>query len=653
MIARRCLAVAIVALSAGTAGSRAAADCPAWLRQAAATPLDPSQAAEPAVVLLDDLAATVDDHGKLTTRRTYAARVQTQEGRRAAALREWYLTDTGKVREMRGWIIRPSGDVQELDKERVLDLALAPNDVYNEARMRVIDAGAVEPGTIFGAEVVSEDRSVFAQAEWPLQDRWAVRSVTRRLTLPRGWHASAVTFNHAVIQPSVVGTTYTWSAGDVPAIDDEPSSLPKASLVARLAVSYAPPEPSSDIATFTDWSGVARWLSAISDTQVGADAALIAKARELTADLSSDADRIRAIAAYVQHTQYISIQIGLGRGGGYRPRPAAVVFARNQGDCKDKANLMRAMLAAVGIRAYLVSAFAGDRTYVREGWPSPQQFNHCIVAIVVDAATTLSGPIIDMPTLGRLLIFDPTAEHTPVGALPDSEQGSLALIVSPDHGALVRLPDAVAGANGYDRLVEGAVTATGQVDATVRFRARGDAAATERSIAAGLATGNYQALFERRVSADIPGARVGRLTTKADAEGFEVSTRVEAARYAQVMQSSLLVFKPPFRSTEEIPVLKGSVRKGPIVIKGIEVGDTLSLEVPAGFAVDEVPQASSLTTPFGTYTLKARQEGQRVIVERHCLLIRAVVPAAEYGALRAFFDKARAADSSPIVLQRR
>ena len=221
MSAPRIALAAVFAVAVGAAGPRAAmpaADCPPWLRQAAAIPISPSQAAEPAVVLLDDLSATVDDDGTVRTRRVYAARIQTHEGHNAAALREWYLTDTGKVRQLRGWIIRPSGDVQELDKQRVLDLALAPNDVYNEARLRVLDAGEVEPGTVFGAEVVSEDRSVFAQTEWPLQDRWAVKSVSRRLTVPSVWQVSSVTFNHAAIQPTVAGTTYTWSAGHEPGV---------------------------------------------------------------------------------------------------------------------------------------------------------------------------------------------------------------------------------------------------------------------------------------------------------------------------------------------------------------------------------------------------------------------------------------------------
>ena len=44
------------------------------------------------------------------------------------------------------------------------------------------------------------------------------------------------------------------------------------------------------------------------------------------------------------------------------------------------------------------------------------------------------------PSLGRLLIFDPTDDNTPVGDLPDHEQGSFALLVAGDDGALLRMP---------------------------------------------------------------------------------------------------------------------------------------------------------------------------------------------------------------------
>ena len=63
------------------------------------------------------------------------------------------------------------------------------------------------------------------------------------------------------------------------------------------------------------------------------------------------------------------------------------MLAKAYGDCKDKANLMRAMLKTVGITAYPVFIYSGDATLVREEWPSPTQFNHCIIAMKVGDET--------------------------------------------------------------------------------------------------------------------------------------------------------------------------------------------------------------------------------------------------------------------------
>src|SRR5438105_15962852 len=100
---------------------------------------------------------------------------------------------------------------------------------------------------------------------------------------------------------------------------------------------------------------------------------------------------------------------------------------------------MRAMLKVIGITAYPVGIYSGDADYVREEWASPHQFNHCIVAIKVGDETQVPT-IITHAKLGRLLIFDATDDDTPVGDLPDQEQGSLALIVAGNDGSLVRMP---------------------------------------------------------------------------------------------------------------------------------------------------------------------------------------------------------------------
>jgi transglutaminase-like putative cysteine protease len=652
-LAGRTLAVALALVCTVASHARPAeVTAPDWLRQAAAATLTPAQSSAPAIVLLDERLVTVALDGSMTTRHVYAAKVNSREGRRAGSLGEVYLTDTGRVVSAKGWIIRASGAVQDIDKRGVVDLALTGNDVYNEARLRLVDAGDPEPGMIFGAEIISEGRSVFTQIEWRLQERWPVKLARRALTIPSDWRVASKTFNHAPIEPTLKGISRTWQVTDLPELDDEPAAPPETSRIPRVAVGFFPAPAMASMPAFTNWKDVSRWLALISDPQAALDPGLTAKARELTAQAGSEFERIRAIGAYVRRVQYISIQIGVGRGGGYRPRPAAQVFARNHGDCKDKANLMRAMLSAVGITSFIATAYLGDRDYVREEWPSPQQFNHAILAVVLAETAPAGAAVVDTASHGRLLFVDPTAEHTAVGSLPSGEEGSLVLVVAADGGPLVRLPDSVPGAHRLERIVEGSVTAAGAFAATVRERNSGDEASAERAAATGLPPADYQRRMERYVSAQIPSARVTEVAHHEDGDAFEVAMRVSAAGYAQLMQNRLLILKPPFGSTAVLPSLSGATRRQPVMLEACERAQVFRVEVPAGFAVDELPQAASVETPYGQYTLSARQEAGRVVVERRLTLQRATIPAADYAAVRAFVDQVRAADTSPIVFVR-
>jgi hypothetical protein len=74
----------------------------------------------------------------------------------------------------------------------------------------------------------------------------------------------------------------------------------------------------------------------------------------------------------------------VGRKPANGARPLSALFSdrgRDYGDCKDKANLMRALLKAAGVRAFLLTVYATDADDVQAEWPSPQQFNPCILAI--------------------------------------------------------------------------------------------------------------------------------------------------------------------------------------------------------------------------------------------------------------------------------
>ena len=146
------------------------------------------------------------------------------------------------MKDFRAWLIRPGIETKRYGKDDILDAAGDLNDVYNEYRIKSISAADdADAGAVFAYSYTLEDRSVFSQADWAFQGSLPVINSRYNLTLPEGWRAEGVTFNHPKIEPKVNGTSYSWELSNLPPVPDEPLSPSLTHLVPRLAVSYFPP----------------------------------------------------------------------------------------------------------------------------------------------------------------------------------------------------------------------------------------------------------------------------------------------------------------------------------------------------------------------------------------------------------------------------
>jgi hypothetical protein len=567
-----------------------------------------------------------------------------------------YLTKSGKINDMHAWLIRPNGIVKKYGKDETVDRISDPNDIYDEYRLKEIDASDdADAGVVFGYQSKSEEQPLFNQDTWAFQNRLPALESRYSLTLPAGWRATSITFNHEKIEPSLSGTTYAWELRDLTPIKPEPASPKIRSLAPQVAINYflADSSASAGSKVFENWGQVSRWGTELHNPQAIPDESVAVKARELTASSKTELDRIRAIAHFVQNLQYISIDIGVGRGNGYRPHLASQVLAKAYGDCKDKANLMRAMLKAINITAYPVFIYAGDSTVVREEWASPYQFNHCIIAVKVSGETI--APTVITNELGRLLIFDATDPNTPVGDLPEDEQGSFALLVAGEAGQLVRMPTLPPEASSFDRQAEVVLTSEGSITATVRERASGQAAADFRRQFRGLSSASYWKMIEGWVSFGATGAKVSRVVPKDNNEGgrFDLDVDFTAINYAQLMQNRLLVFKPAIVSRQESLSLTEPTRKNPVVLESRAFSETVRVKLPVGFEVDELPDPLKLDASFGSYNTTYAVKDGELVFTRTLAQRAGTIPAAQYQTVRSFFERIRAAEQAPVVLARK
>lgn len=627
-------------------------EAPAWLRQAASVTVPSYGKDVHAVTLHNEARKTVEDDGRITTVTNFAVRVLTREGRRYAEAIEGYNNGTGKIKDMRAWLIRPSGEVRAYGKKETIDAALVDNDIYNEARIKVISArDEADAGCVFGYEIVTEEREVHSQFIWPFQSLNPVMMSRVTVALPQGWRADAITFNHDKIEPAVSGNSYAWELRDLPPIETEPAS-PVSKLNPRVAVNIFPPQGKATmLRSFADWKDVSRYSSELSDPQTAFNEQMAAKARELTANAKTEFERIQAISRYAQSVNYISIQIDVGRGGGYRPHAAVDVFNKNYGDCKDKANLMRAMLKALGVESYPVIIWSGDPNHVAPEWPSPQQFNHCIIAVKVSDETQAST-IVKHPSLGRLLIFDPTDDDTPIGDLPHHEQGSYALIVAGDAGELMKMPVTPSEANRLERSVEAELDAEGALTAKVSERSVGQAAVEERRLFKRAARPQYIKYIEQWVTKTAPSANVLKSEPNDDArEGkFTLDVEFKSPNYAQLMRGRLMVFKPAIVSRRSSLFLLEPKRKHPVVLDSEAYNETVRIKLPEGFDVDEMPEAAEINQPFGNYSAKCEAKDGFLLFRRALTLKAGIIPVEQYASVRGFFERIRAVEQTPVVL---
>src|SRR5207244_5595523 len=114
------------------------------------------------------------------------------------------------------------------------------------------------------------------------------------------------------------------------------------------------------------------------------DAAIRARAAELTREAKTDEEKLRAVVAFVsREIQYQSTPFRLSA---YVPTEGKQVLRERYGDCKDKAALLTALLSAVGIQSNMV-LLSGRRQGVTPYLPSPR-FNHAIARV-----QTAGGPV--------------------------------------------------------------------------------------------------------------------------------------------------------------------------------------------------------------------------------------------------------------------
>lgn len=625
---------------------------PGWVRELAAPA--PATADEVAAVLMVEHRVAVLPQGAIIESERGAIVIRRASGRELAGCLVPYERGTAAVGQLHAWLLLPRGGSREFDRSDATDVSLLGAGVLlSDQRALHLAATEVPDGAIFAYEWSVRGAPLVAQWVWTFVRPIPVVRSRFEIELPEGSEVVAAGAPRAV-DTTHQGNRWSWEMRglaawrEIPLCPDEPGVQHTLRLSARCKLPSAPGGTE-----FASWQEVGQWSQRLSDPQAQLDESLRARARELTAGQTDALAQARAIGVFVQRTNYVALNLGLGLGFGYRPRPATEVLQTGYGDCKDKANLMKALLRAVGQDAWLVAVYSGDRHHVQQEWPTVRQFNHCIVALRGPLATALPAADARSP-LGPIVYFDPTDPCTSFGDLPSSLQGSYGMVQSGQLTNLVRLPLADTAASRTLRRIRGVLSADGALSAEWTETESGAQAATtrcrRRAGEAGLRTRDGSVLASALHKVEVLQWSVD---DRPDSSRCERRVRFAAPGFARHSGSALMSFSAGVIPSAAVPELVDTARTEPIDLDPVSFDGSVVLQLPEGWTADELPSDRRIVKDFGSLDASWKLEADRVSYRFRLRTDPVRVAAGRYEEVRDFLAAVHATERAPVVLVRR
>ena len=533
--------------------------------------------------------------------------------------------------------------------ERTYDVPAFDRDtLYRDQRLLVLPVPPVPPGAAL--EVLSRQRVVdigplvFSHAFGAGDPVGFTRLV---VTLPEDWELEwrATRLGEPIpLEPTVTTADgrrrYVWEQSKIAAYTREPHGVDPRMDVPRVTVRlkswFEGGEPRHAPASTKELSA---WIFEKTRALSAPDDAMRATVQEVLGPAEL-APREKARLLYqhaVENVRYCAIAIGYG---GWFPHAAAEVEKKRYGDCKDKANYLKGLLDAAGVKSRTVALFAHSGFPAAVGMPSlVGNFNH--QALLVELP---EGP----------LFVDPTSRTVPFGEVPPQDREAWCMPIEEGGGELLQVPPSVPQEHGERQQLTLGLDAAGD--------ARGDFTLETHGIAAALLRDRLVVATPARRASTVSewlGPRdqlhVSDVTALSGLElgpTLTATGRLEAPR-VMVRASGAGVVRLSSLAPRWLPVLPDTDRRTPVVLSMFHNTRTgaVRLTPVAGLELRRMPAPVSLESRWFDYRLAFKREGRALVAERHLVVKQRLVQPAEVEELKAALDQVQRAENAPALFE--
>ncbi|HYX53062.1 MAG TPA: DUF3857 and transglutaminase domain-containing protein [Candidatus Limnocylindrales bacterium] len=633
--------------------SLAQAEVPDWVRSLARQKAKTYADDVNAVVLLDDHVTYVKDNGDLVKRGRHVVRILRPEGRQESAVFTVHYNGDSKVNYLRGWSITEKGQEYESKSGDVAELGVSSYEVYSDAKVKALRISGADVGTVVAFEYEQQAHPYVFQDSWQFQRSEPVEQSHYELHLASGWRFQSAWTNHKEEKPTEANGALEWTLSDVPRIENEPQRPPAQGLEGGVIFTFF--NEKMPAKSYRNWSEFGSWYTQLAASMREPSPSLTQKVQELAPASLPLMQRIRALASFAQHdVRYVAIEVGVG---GYRPHSASDIFNHRYGDCKDKATVLSAMLAQIGVKSYYVIVNASRGIVTKNSPPNIGGFNHMILAIALpDASYSKPLPALyNHPQLGRLLIFDPTNEFVPFGEIPHYEQDNYGLLVGEQGGDLIHLPLSTPESNGVTRTAKLKLLPDGTLQGQIEEKYTGYNAMLGRMFLQRETETDRRKFIERLAGRSLGAFQLDNYELLNDSDidqDLIIRYTFSAPHYAKNAGAMLLVrprvlgemagqwdankprhyayeFRAPFLNRENVEIT-----------------------LPDGFKVDELPDPIKASFQFAEYASKTENSGNVLKYSREYRQLATEVPLDQMDQLKKLFGEINLDEKNMAVLKK-
>lgn len=373
---------------------------------------------------------------------------------------------------------------------------------------------------------------------------------------------------------------------NLPAVPDEPASLPFADLASRSMMIVTAFNNGYDSATFfQNWGSTCGLFGDDYKKAQRKNGNAQRMARQLTAQAATPRDKALAIHRFVRDQIEISPVLGVGLDKG---SSVDGVLAAKSGDFTEKALLLQDMLSTVGLDARLVWVADRDGGAVDLQLPNPLWFDRAIVAVTLD---------------GQRVFLDPADRSLGFGRLPPGLEGTAALLFDPKTPETLTLP--VTPFTDHTRQAKMDL----DLDADGRITGRGTLTLTGHhawnEIDPQQDTAKVAKSWQDRLADDWKGYDVKDVEVKqsVDEERVEVTWTLAQREEEALGDEATIQPSVPLGPVHQMFTESAATRLSPVLLAFADRDDLeLSLRWPEGWKPETLPKAASYQGPTGAVT---------------------------------------------------